>query len=48
MEILPNNWFILITNGKRLEDSMALLSEKSNYYGFIQFRYFLNEFDMKV
>jgi len=47
MEILPNNWFILITNGKRLEDPMALLLEKSNNYGFIQFSYFLSEFDMK-
>ena len=25
MEILPNNWLILITSGKRLESPMALL-----------------------
>jgi hypothetical protein len=47
MEILQNNWFILITSGKRLEGPMALLLEKYNNYGFIQYTYFLSEFDMK-
>ena len=47
MEILPNNWFILITSGKRLEGPMALLLEKYNNYGFIQYTYFLSEFGMK-
>lgn len=47
MEILPNNWFIPITHGKRLEEPMALLLEKSNNYGFIQCTYFLSEFDMQ-
>jgi hypothetical protein len=47
MEILPNNWFILITSGKRLEGPMALLLEKYNNYGFIQYTSFLSEFDMK-